>query len=138
MSSLRPLPETVIRRASSLRSVREQTGHAGLLLVERAARSLYVELAAQLTEIEAEQPELAVWLTTALWMLEMAAKDLATETDAAKRRKGLSLAMLQAMRISCGLELAAAMGFLDGDPTRLDGHLAGIVSRLERARDDGE
>jgi len=133
MSGLRALPKTVIRRKHSLGPVR--AAHSGLLAVERAARALYVELAGQLAEVETEQPELAAWLTTALWMLEMAAKDLSTETDPASLRAGLSAASLQAMRISCGIELASAMGFLDGDATRFDDHLAGILSRLERARE---
>lgn len=133
MSGLRALPPTVIRRKHNLGKV--QPADAGLLAVERAARRLYVELAGHLAEVESEQPELAVWLTTALWMLEMAAKDLSTETDPTLRRSGLSAATLQAMRISCGIELAAAMGFLDGDAGRFDHHLAGILSCLDRARD---
>jgi hypothetical protein len=132
MSGLRALPPTVIRRKHSLRQL--QPAHAGLLAVERAARALYVELAGHLAELEAEQPELAAWLTTALWMLEIAAKELSTETDPAALRAGISAATLQVMRISCGIELAAAMGFLDREASRFDDHLSGILSRLERAR----
>ncbi|MDQ3036953.1 MAG: hypothetical protein M3Y87_31460 [Myxococcota bacterium] len=135
MSGMHALPDTVGPRRRILRKVRERGGDAWLLQVERATRALYVELAGAIAEVEAEQPELAVWLTTAIWMLEMAAKELAAERDPGRRRAGISVALLQAMRISCGLELTAAMGYLDGELARYESRVAAIFSRLEQARD---
>ncbi|AKF03339.1 hypothetical protein [Sandaracinus amylolyticus] len=112
---------------------RDVAGEA-LVHVERATHALHVELKDELARVAERQPELSVWLTTALWMLEMAAKDLRTEPDRERRRAGVAVAQMHAMRVSTGLELASAMGVLDADPEAFDLRFASILAELERAR----
>ncbi|UJR84242.1 hypothetical protein [Sandaracinus amylolyticus] len=115
------------------RPARDQAGEA-LAQVERATHALHVELKDELARMAERQPELSVWLTTALWMLEMAAKDLIAEPDRDRRRAGVAVAQMHAMRVSAGLELASAMGVLDADPDTFDLRFASILAKLERAR----
>lgn len=104
----------------------------GLRTVAFAARDFQRELAGKLVSLEREQPELAIWLRTAFYRLETLAQDLALEQDARRRTEGAKVATRHAMRISSGLELAAAMGIGGGDLRTWSDHLAGIVSCLER------
>jgi hypothetical protein len=104
----------------------------GLRTVACAARDFQRDLTGKLAPLEREYPELAAWLRTALYRLETLAQDLALERDTHRRQEGAKTATRHAMRISSGLELAAAMGIGGGDLRAWSDHLAGIVSCLER------
>lgn len=130
--TLRPFPNRAVPKGPP-RKPKDGAGEA-LADVERATRALHRELEGELEKMLDRQPEVSVWITTALWMLEMAAKDLVAEPDRDRRRIGIPITLQHAMRVSAGIEIASTMGVLDLDPARCDMRLGAIVSKLERAR----
>ena len=130
--TVRPFPNRAVPKGPA-RKVKDGAGEA-LAQVERATRALHHELEGELEKMLERQPEVSVWITTALWMLEMAAKDLVSEPDRERRRTGIPITMQHAMRVSAGLEIASTMGVLDLDPARCDMRVGVILSKLERAR----
>lgn len=130
--TVRPFPNRAVPKGPP-RKVRDGASEA-LAEVERATRALHRELSDELERMLERQPEVSVWITTALWMLEIAAKDLVAEPDRERLRVGIPLTLQHAMRVSAGLEIAATMGVLDADPSRCDARIGAILTKLERAR----